>query len=841
MGEVYRARDPRLSREVAVKTLPASFSQDAARLQRFEKEALAASALNHPNIVVVHDIGTSSDGIAYIAMELVEGPSLRLLLASGPLPEKKVLEVAAQIADALAKAHSAGIVHRDLKPENVMISTDGFVKLLDFGLAKAVASPEVGSSALPTAIGRDTEPGTLLGTVGYMSPEQASGRPVDFRSDQFSLGTILYEMATGQPAFQRKTNAETLTAIIREEPEPIARLNPRAPAPYRWIVERCLTKDPEERYASTRDLARELKSVRDHISEASPSGPAPAAIGRRWRSVAAWTLVAAIALGLAGMAATFYAGRRTARMDPPSFQQLTFRRGAIQAARFAPDGQTVVYSAAWDGAPIEVFQCRLDGPESRPFGLEGAGMLSISRTGEMAVALNAVRRGISGWSGTLAQIPLAGGAAPREILEAVDWADWAPDGKSLAVVVQHAGRYRIAYPVGTTVYETSGWVSHLRVSPDGSLVAFIDHPSPGDDAGAIAVVDRSGTVRRLSPEFASAQGLAWSADERLWFTAAPVGAHRALYVTTLAGKASLRVRVPDSLILQDISREGRMLVGRETRRVELFGVAPGESEEKRLGWLDHTVFAAITADGRAVLFDEQGAGGGAGYSVYIRETDGSPAVRLGEGAAQDLSPDGQWALAILQSTTHPRLVAYPTRSGEMQDFKTGNLRVFQAGWLPSGKGVLMIAAEPGRGARLFRQDSAGAKARALSPEGFSLPNHPITSPDGNWTVTLGPDRKYYLYPLDGAEPVAVPGLTEGDVIAQRSADGRSLYVHRVEVPMRVYRLDLSTGKKELWRTLMPPDAAGVVNIGAIPAPDGRSLVYGHVQLLSDLYLVEGVN
>src|SRR6266508_3872720 len=206
MGEVYRARDPRLSREVAIKILPASFSGDPDRLRRFEQEARSASALNHPNIITIHDIG-SSDSTFYIAMEFVDGTSLREL-----------------------------------------------------------------TSGLPTAIQQETQPGTVMGTVGYMSPEQASGKSVDFRSDQFSLGSILYEMATGKRAFQRDTGAETLTAIIKEEPEPVERVNPRAPAPFRWIVERCLAKDPDERYASTRDLARDLKSVREHISEVSVSG-----------------------------------------------------------------------------------------------------------------------------------------------------------------------------------------------------------------------------------------------------------------------------------------------------------------------------------------------------------------------------------------------------------------------------------------------------------------------------------------------------------------------------------------------------------------------------------------
>ena len=277
MGEVYRARDAKLGREVAVKVLPAEAAADSGRRQRFEQEARSASALNHPNIITIYDIGTA-DRTTYIAMELVDGKTIRELIASAePLPTKKLLDMAVQIAEGLAKAHAAGLVHRDLKPENLMVSKDGYVKILDFGLAKLTEPVSLDVSALPTAMASPTEPGTVMGTAGYMSPEQASGQPVDFRSDQFTLGAILYEMATGQRAFQRKTGAETLVAIIREEPAPLQELAPKAPTPVRWIVERCLAKDPEERYASTKDLARDLMSVRDHLTETSVSGALEAA------------------------------------------------------------------------------------------------------------------------------------------------------------------------------------------------------------------------------------------------------------------------------------------------------------------------------------------------------------------------------------------------------------------------------------------------------------------------------------------------------------------------------------------------------------------------------------
>jgi len=265
MGEVYRARDPRLDRSVAIKILPAELSADSDRLHRFEREARSVSALNHPNIVTIYEL--AKDGSAhYFAMELIEGQTLRQLLVAGSLPIRKAIEIAAQIAEGLAKAHEAGITHRDMKPENLMVSCDGFVKILDFGLAK-VASPVGEQHETRTLSSWQTQPGIVIGTVQYMSPEQASGAPLDFRSDQFSFGLVLYEMVTGKRAFPRGTAAEILVAIMREPTEPIAVQNPDVPAPLCWAIERCLAKDPDKRYVSTRDLARDLAAIRERFSE----------------------------------------------------------------------------------------------------------------------------------------------------------------------------------------------------------------------------------------------------------------------------------------------------------------------------------------------------------------------------------------------------------------------------------------------------------------------------------------------------------------------------------------------------------------------------------------------
>ena len=835
MGEVYRARDERLKREVAVKVLPASYSSDPDRLRRFEQEAQTAGGLNHPNITAVHDLGRH-DGSPYIVTELLQGETLRARLSGGALPVRKATDYAVQIAHGLAAAHEKGIIHRDLKPENLFLTSDGRVKILDFGLAKLTQpeGPAGPQTNLPTAAG--TEPGVVLGTLGYMAPEQVKGKPADARSDIFAFGAILYEMLSGARAFHRDSAAETMSAILREEPPDLSATNKNVQPGLERVVRHCLEKNPEERFHSAHDLAFDLESL-SGLSGATPSIAAVPGSKTRpsWVLLAATALATALICGALALVAIRNAGNR----PPPSFRQLTFRRGQIFSARFAPDGQTVMYSAAWDGKPMEIFVGRPESPESRPFGLAGAEVLSISKSGDMAVSLN--RRVLGGFrrTGTLAQLSVAGGAAPRDMLKEIEWADWGPDGKSLAVARSVPGGMRIEYPIGKVLYETSAWVSHLRVSPDGNLVAFIDHPTPGDDGGSVAAVDRSGKKSSLSKPFSTAQGLAWSHDEsEVWFTAAEVGGNRGVY-STRSGKVRLRVRVPGTLTLQDVSREGRILVSRDSQRNEYLVLSPGETKERELTWLDWSLPAALSRDGRTVLFSEAGEGGGAGYSVYIRKTDGSPAVRLGEGSSQDLSPDGEWALAIVHSASDPQLAAYPTGAGEPKVFPKDGVAVFGASFLPDGKRILLTGSEPGHGPRLYLRDFAGGKPRALTPEGYTGVG--VVSADGKWAVVRGPDRRRYLYPLSGGEPASIPGLEAEENVAQFSADGRFVYVHRgAEAPAKLYRLELATGKREPWKTLMPGDAAGVSNLSPLPTPDGSAYIYAYIRTLSDLFLVDGV-
>ena len=839
MGEVYRAHDSRLGRDVALKVLPADLATDSERRRRFEQEARAASGLNHPNVVHVYDIG-GTDGAIYIAMELVEGRTLRELIQSGPLPVKKLLDIAIQIADGLARAHEASIVHRDLKPENVMISKDGHIRILDFGLAKLVEpkSDEQQHSDVITSP-QMTRAGLVVGTIGYMSPEQAAGRPVDFRSDQFSFGVMLYELASGARPFQRETGAETMTAILREMPPPLSKAAPSLPLPLRWIIEeRCLAKDPEDRYASTRDLLRELRGVRDHLSDMSGTVAAVKAP----RSVAWLVPIAALAAGLAVGAIVHRRLAAGTPDSPPVLKRVSFRRGTVASARFAPDGQTIVYGAAFTSGPIQVYSTRIDSHESRILDLPQGGLFAIASTGEMALAIG--QRTLVSWerTGTLARAQLAGGA-PREVLERVEEADWSPDGRQLAVVRDVNGVRRLEYPVEKVIYSTAGYISHVRVSPSGDRVAFLDHPVRGDNAGLVAVVDQSGRKQTLGSEFLASEGLAWSpSGQEIWFAAARSGSgtKNDLWAVGMDGKERLIWREAGPVSLRDVSRDGRVILGRQNQGREIFGVAPGESAERELTWLDWSYPIDLSSDGRTLLFEEEGEGAGNTYAIYVRGTDGSAAIRLGEGRALSLAPDGKAVLGLNGGS----LVVLPIGAGTSRTLSLGSLICQNASFLPDGKQVLVTANAPDKPSRLYLMSADGGAPRPISDEGVALPlgnSSRRVSPDGQWVAAEGPDRRASLYPTAGGSPRAIPTITPDDVIIRWTSDGRALYVYKQDVQARVEVLDLATGRRTPWRQLAPADPAGVGSLSSILiAPDGKSYVYSYSRLTEDLYLAEGL-
>jgi hypothetical protein len=790
-GEVYRAKDPRLGRDVAIKVLPASFSQDADRLKRFEQEARAAGVLNHPNITAVHDFG-SHEGSPYIVTELLEGETLRSRLSAGALPVRKAIDYAIQIARGLAAAHEKGIVHRDLKPENVFVTRDGRVKILDFGLAKLKTEKD-GETKTDLKTVSGTEPGVVLGTMGYMSPEQVRGKAADKRSDLFSFGAIFYEMLSGQRAFRGDTAADTITAILSKEPPDLSQTNKEIHPGLDRIVRHCLEKNPEERFESARDLAFDLEA----LSGVSRQTGAVAAVKEPSARRPSWALLAGAAIASAAIAGAlaYSIGKKAGFVSPPSFRQITFSRGEVGGALFAPDGQTIVYSASWEGKPFEVFINRPESPESRPFGLVNAEVLAVSKTGELAVSLNRRQSVPFVRVGRLARISIAGGA-PRDILDDVQWADWGPDGRDLAIIREAGVKTRLEYPIGKVLYETNGWISHPRVSPGGDLVAFIDHPVLRDDGGSVAVVDRSGKKITLSPFYATAQGLAWRPDgSEIWYTAAEGGFNRAVHALNLSGKSRLVGRVPGISTVRDISKDGRVLMTNESSRLGILARKQGRGEGRR------AVLARLLAryghHTRRELHHAHGVGRGRRTELFglypqNRRNCGSSSGRrhgrnaLARRGLDDLDPSSGRRSSARSASDERGRAARPFERGPRSD---------RCDWLPDGKRILFSATEPGRGMRLYIRDLAGGKPRPLTPEGYFAYRGTI-SPDSKAVVVRGPDRRIYLYPIEGGEPTALPGLTVEDVPLRFAPDGRTLFLQRRgDLPSGIYRYDPSSGRR----------------------------------------------
>jgi eukaryotic-like serine/threonine-protein kinase len=841
MGEVYRARDSKLSREVAIKVLPSALAGDAARLSRFEKEARTASGLNHPNIVTIYEIGDAG-GTAFIAMELVAGKTLRELLVPGPIPLRKLLPIAAQVADGLAKAHEAGIVHRDLKPENLMVSKDGFVKILDFGLAKLIPGgfDSASGTNLPTMT-RGTEEGTVLGTVGYMSPEQASGMAAEFRSDQFSFGAILYEMAADRKAFEKHTPVQTLTAIIQDEPEPLATAAPNTPAQLRWIVERCLAKEPEERYASTRDLARDLVALRDHSSDLSSSTAAVRA-PRRLRLSSG--VLAGIAVGaVAAAALIFWLGqrlqwRRDREATPPVHVHLTSRRGFLTGARFSPDGHTVVYSARWDGKPSEIFTTLIGSGESRSLGILG-GILAVSSADEMALTIGCEEY----WEpcfGTLARGARAGGA-PREILENVASADWSPDGKDLAVIHVVEGRYRLEYPIGKVLYQSDGFLSHVRVSPDGTLVAFLDHPNQDTGIGFVSVVDRGGHERALTREWARLSPILWSPDGKEIFFDRWTGPERSVKGVTLTGRLRNASWVPS---LDDVSRQGVFLDAGSyfNARRDIGAMLPGSPREVNYSWLRDSIAADLSADGRQMLINIGDDVREAKRTTYLRPTDGSDAKALGDGKALALSPNHAWA-AVLRRDPQPHLTLLPTGPGEPRDLPGGGLVQYHGVvFFPDGQRLLIAAQEKGKPPRTYIQSVAGGPPLPFEEEGL---RGWLVSPDGREIAGTTLEGLQLICRVDGAgRAKTIEGALPTDQLVQWNADGKSMIVRgEEEMPLTLYKIELASGKRERWKQITPADMTGFKEFvggqsGVRVTPDERYYTYSYYSDLETLTQID---
>ena len=830
MGEVFRARDERLGRDVALKLIRPSSSNNPDHLRRFEQEARAAAALNHPNILAIFDVGFEGAS-PFIVSELLEGKTLRERLNEGAITLPQASAYALQIAQGLVAAHERHIVHRDLKPENLFLTRDDRIKILDFGVAKLQNLVEENRTV--ESLTTVTKHGAVIGTVAYMSPEQLRSKAVDHRSDIFCFGAILYEMVTGRRAFRGETEVDTMTAVLREEPPAANLQNAAIPVAYQDIIRHCLEKEPDNRFQSAKDLVFALQTL-------SGSGPLKGASSLRVRPrsfALPWILAAVMA---ASIVVIVTAQLWHAPTSSPAFARLTFENGTIYAARFAPDGQSIVYAAAWNGRPVQLFSTVGNSLLSQPLAFGDANLLGISRTNELALVLHGIHNGqLETMNGMLARAPIAGGS-PREVLPDIRWADWDPSGK-LAAVHSVSGHSRLEFPIGTVLYQSPGWISHIRFSPHGDLIAFMDHPAVWDNRGVVSVVDITGHVRTLTREWDSEHGLAWRPDgKEVWFSAVEKGNGLNLMAVDLSGKLRTVLDLPQSLHIQDIASDGRVLVTVNATRLDMGYTTLDQSQDVDLSYHDENSVRDISSDGQFVLFEDSSEAAGPGYAVLMRRVDGSLPVRLGEGSAGGISPDGKWALSV-STGSKPQVTLLPIGPGQPRTIAVTGLEHLQNGYarfLADGQSFAVNGNEAGQATRCYLIDVASGNARAASPEGAPCG---VFSPDGR-SMTISSDDGVAIYSPDGTTH-AIPNLTSEFTPVKWSKDGALLYgYHFGEFPSRIYKAEIATGKETFVKELKPGVPAGVVLLAPIIASsDGRRFAYSYNQTLSSLYLISGLH
>jgi hypothetical protein len=845
MGEVYRARDTRLGREVALKVLRADGAGDPDRLHRFEQEARAASSLNHPNIVVVYEVGDAvipgeTQPVRFLAMELLRGKPLSDTLALSAMPTRRFLNIAAQLADGLARAHENGILHRDLKPSNIVVDSEDHVKILDFGLAKLRPETDDPSTQATADVTR-TAPGAVMGTVGYMSPEQVRGEAAAAASDQFSLGCVFYEMLTGRRPFSGPTPADTLSAILRDEPPPIAESNPLVPGPLCWIVERCLSKSPNHRYVSTRDLARDLQNFREHVSE--PLGRfVPAAPARR-----RWPLWAAAALGLmlVGAAAALLWSTTLKPRPEAGFRRLTFRRGVVWRALFVPHSNNILYTASWDGSPTGSY---LTIPESagNDRSLEAETQLPMAFTqdgSEVLVLLGRSRAAINS-QGTLAWWPALGGQ-PRPILQNAGWADWAGASGRLAVVRDTGGERVLEFRRGggeleRTLFRTVGGISYVRFSPDGNAIAFFHHPNRFDSAGEVRVARTSGPESRaLTPVLERCAGLGWNARTGdIWFTASRANVHSTtLWRVAPSGTMRLVQALPDVFTLQDVSPSGdRALLISSASGRGMVVRRPG-TPPKDLTWLGLSLVTDISPDHQSLLFEDGGATEKS-YGTWIRPLSGGDAVRLAAATPGTFSPDGREIVAMTPRPGPPQLLRIPVGAGANQALTSDGAS--HSGPSFAGPDTILFERAEAGASEIWRMSRDGRGARSLGAAGC---DSPAASPSGTSFLCRCGEAKgtLFVYPMERGEGRKLAELPGGGPIiyARWNRDGREIFV--VTTAPEVLTIDAVSG-----RTLRTES----VDLGEIVAPnalrsaaftdDASIQAYSFERFSSGLYLADGL-
>ena len=837
MGEVFRARDARLGRDVAIKVLPAAVADRPDRLRRFAQEARSAAALSHPNVVAVYDVHVEGD-LPYVVSELLEGETLRDALHRGPLPTRRAIELAIQVASGLAAAHQKGIVHRDVKPANIFLTTDGRAKVLDFGLARIMEATD--TDGLSTAISDDpvTFPGTVLGTVGYMAPEQVRGEAVDARADVFALGTVCYEMLAGRRAFTGETSVEVMAAIVRSDP---LDLPPATPPALGRIIRRCLEKAPAQRFHSAADVAFALEAISGTTNPSVPDAVHAAAAPARRYAVRPAMTAAVLAGAVLGGGALWRVmqGIRPQQVAEVTYEAKTFDRLPVMNARFMPDGQTIVYSAAARGYVPGLYVISPTAEAPQRLDLPAAHVLAISRRGELALIVNARYLQQRLYAGTLARMTL--GSSPRAVLEQVREADWGPDSESMAIVHELGdGRDRLEYPVGTTRHEATGYLSDPRVSPDGTQVAFVAHPWRFDDRGSVMVVGPDAAARALTPELWSIEGLAWTPDgQTLVFSGNATGGGQMQPMAVSADGSSphrIVLSAPARLIVHDVAPDGRWLAVREDLTFGVRVQVPGAEGERELSWLGSSGARLLSADGRQLLMVDVGQRSGPSYGVVLRGTDGSQPMRLGVGSAERLSPDGRLAAAIVASPAE--VVLYPTGAGPPRRLGAGRFDpVTSVQWFPDSQHLLVCGTEAGRLPRCYRTDLAGSAFTPVTDEGVRV----ALAPDGATMLLTAQDGTVRVASIGQSASRPLASLQAADRVVGWSRDSTAVYVQRgLEMPVRVERVNLATGERTLARTIAPEGVADPATVLVADwSDDGRAYAYNYTSVPSVLFVVTG--
>jgi Tol biopolymer transport system component len=825
MGEVYRATDTRLARDVAIKVLPASLSNDGDRLRRFEQEAKTIAALNHPNILGLHDIG-AYQGAPFLVSELLEGETLRQKIEQGPIPTRRAVEYALGIALGLAAAHAKGIVHRDLKPENVFITRDGRVKILDFGLAKLVREEHSLETAI-TLTSPTTTPGMIMGTIGYMSPEQVKGEPSDARSDIFSFGAVWYEMLTGKRAFKRDTTVETMTAILKEEPPELTDTGWMGPAGLPKIVSRCLEKDPDRRFQSASDLAFAIESL-------SGTGTSPSVLAAAAMNVAArpsskrsmWLTLGGLACASLGAAVAW--ALRPLPQPVAMFQRISYEAGTVIRGRWMAEAKTLYYTGVLrDGVP-DTYVIREDYPTSVSAGLHGAVLLSVSKQDQLAVLVRPQYWGQLVWHGTLARVPI-GGTEPRELLDNVYDADWSPDGSMLGVIDRRDGSWRLEYPIGKVLLTTDNWISDMRISPDGEYIAVFRHPPASkDDRGNVLLVDREGKQRVVSQEWEALEGMAWApSGKEVWYSAAQSGNQYCIRASALQGKERVVYCGTSGSRLHDLAASGRVLVSSDWQQFTTTVVEHGSKEPHTLNGVGGEIQPRLTPDGTEIVLTDVSERGGSDYSVYVQKMSGGGPVKIGEGGyGSDISNDGKWALVVLPGAAQGNVQVIPVGAGEGRTLQWENFRVSSANWFPDGKHILLFGNPLGQSVGLYMTDDIGSTPKMLMK---NTPAWADVMPDGQNLMLLVDGTLVQRSIRDGTEK-KLRALQPGEVPVDWAKEPNHIYTQIVSpTEIRIDKVDLTTENRETWQVFTPQNQQGaLLNVEQVSiTPDGHWMLFNY--------------